>query len=182
MEVACFKYIRKELQQGTNWTIVTGRRDGEDRSVYLREGDVGEMERKMRAFLFDHLIQIHSSCNIHFRFATIIRKARGDFSFFFSVGTPSFLHVLSFSSDCCPPQDDCQRICCLIGLYLNVNCNCFNTVCSFTDLSCNITLYSGSRITRAAEKNVTPVSLSFFFSIFCNFFFHVHLLCTAFNR
>lgn len=52
MEAACFKYIRKELQEGTNWTIVM-----EKTGVFiLGEGDVGEIERKMRAFLFDHLI------------------------------------------------------------------------------------------------------------------------------
>lgn len=62
------------------------------------------------------------------------------------VWTLSFPYVPSFSLDCCPPppalQNDLQKICCLIGLYLNVNCNCSDTVCSFTDFSCNITLHS----------------------------------------
>lgn len=47
MEVGCFKYIRKELQQGTNWTVVI-----EKTGVIHCERDVGEMERNMRAMFF----------------------------------------------------------------------------------------------------------------------------------
>lgn len=41
MEVACFKYMKKELQQGTNWTILREKRGRENRSVHLWKGDVG---------------------------------------------------------------------------------------------------------------------------------------------
>lgn len=87
METACFKYIRKKLQ-GTNWTVLI-----EKTGVFIC---VGEMERKMRAFLSDHLIYIYSSCNIHFHLATIFRKARGDSSFFLFFSFCFFISSCSF--------------------------------------------------------------------------------------
>lgn len=35
MEVACFKNIRKDVKQGTNWIVVWGKMDGENRRDYL---------------------------------------------------------------------------------------------------------------------------------------------------
>lgn len=50
MNVACFKFIREELQYETNWTVVM-----EKTGLFIcYRGGVGEMERKMGAFLFDH--------------------------------------------------------------------------------------------------------------------------------
>lgn len=92
-----------------------------------------------------------------------IRKVRGKSSFFL-FGLDCVVLFLHFHQTTTPLRM-CQRICCLIGLYMNVNCICSNTVCSFTDFSCNITLHSGHRITWTAEKNIFPL-----FFCFCSFF------------
>lgn len=107
-------------------------------------------------------LKIYSSCNIYLSCAPSVREVIGKSSFFFS-----FLDCLSFSSDYCPPQDEYQRICCLIGLYMNVNCICSNTVCSFTDYSCNITLYPGLRNNVNCRKERRIFLCLFVFSVFC---------------
>lgn len=42
MEVACFKYIKKELQLGTNWTILIEKRDGKKQECLFVKGRCGE--------------------------------------------------------------------------------------------------------------------------------------------
>lgn len=106
-----------------------------------------------------------------------MRKPRGDSSplDFLSVWTfPScsfiFIRLL-------PPSG---RL--LENLYLNVNCNCFDTVCSFSDLSCNIALYSGYRIRKEHFQLYIFSCFFFFLLLFTVTFSHPIFCAQLFSR
>lgn len=100
--------------------------------MFLSEICGGGVQGKMSE---DQLRKIHGSCIMSTSVLPAALEKRKE-SPHFLVWIQFCLCVPSFTSDYYPPQAECQRICRLIGLYMNVNCICSNNVCSFTDFFC----------------------------------------------